>query len=156
MFAYHFGGYDYKIYIPQANKQKGELKFLHNNSTILQGENELLYNQPLLILTSSYKDVKVLRKIEEEYGFGYEVVATMSETIAPKKEKMEFLKTKYSNILLWYNNDNAGINAMQAQATQFGIDYLQHNSNLPKDISDIVKLIDYPTAIETVHKLLYE
>jgi hypothetical protein len=155
MFAYHFGDYNYKIYIPFASKDKGELKFLHNNSEILQGEHELQYNQDLLILQSSYKDVKVLRKIEKEYTFGFEVAATMSETIKPTKKKIEFLKTKYKNIILWYNNDKAGIEAMKQQSKDLGVDYIVHDLDLPKDISDIVKEINYEKAIEVTHNLIY-
>lgn len=153
-FAYLFGGYDYKIYNPLADIKKGEIKHLHTNINILQGENKLEFNKDLLIITSSYKDVKVLRKIEKLYSMNYETVASMSESTIPNKVKVEYYKTKYRNIVLYYNNDKAGIENMKSQSEILGINYIVHDLNLPKDISDISKYNGFDKAVETINNLI--
>lgn len=155
-FAYTFGNEKFKIYNPLANKHKSEIKFLHNSIDILQGENKLKFDRDLLIITSSYKDVKILRKIDNLYDLNYETIASMSETTIPPKEKIDFYKTKYKSILLYYNNDRAGIEAMDTQSKELGIEYIVNPTNMPKDISDISKEFGFDKAVETINNLLYE
>lgn len=154
-FAYHFGDYNYKVYNPLAKKQLGQIKFMHNNARILQGENKLKFDKDLLILTSSYKDVKLLRKIDKLYDMNFECAATMSETTKPIKESIDFFKTKYRNILLYYNNDDAGLKAAKSQSEEFGLEYIVNPENLPKDITDISKELGFDFAVETINNLLY-
>lgn len=148
MFAYHFNDifsdtypFDYKIYCPFADKNKGELKFLHSNPKILQGEDGLKFNNSTIIITSSYKDVNVLRKLVKIYPdiFYFDTAATMSETTPIHKEKLEFLKRKYKQIILYYNNDKPGIKSAETQSLEYGCSFIVNPEGFPKDPSDIVK-----------------
>lgn len=143
-----------KVYCPLADKQKSELKFIHDNSKILQGEDKLKYNKSTLILTSSYKDVKLLRKIDKLYNLDFETVATMSETTPPTPEKVSFLKSKYDKIILYYNNDKAGIKAMQTQSETYGLSIYYNPSNMPKDLTDVAKICGINEAIEVTKELV--
>jgi hypothetical protein len=138
-FAYTFGNYNYKIYIPFADRKKKELKFIHNRADIIQGENQLKYDKRTLIITSSNKDVKVLRKQARVNNFDYEVVAPMSETTPISKEKMDFYKSKYEYILLYYNNDERGIINSTEHSKRYDIPYIVNPKGTPKDPSDFVK-----------------
>lgn len=153
VYAYDFDNYNYKLYFP--NRSKKEIRFLHNNAQIFQGESKLKFDKDLLIITSSYKDCKVLRKIEKIYNLNFETIAPMSETTLPKN-RLNFLKTKYKNTLLYHNNDEAGLRAMKAQSEKHNLEYIFNPLDLPKDISDIVKLYGFDKAVETIHNLLYE
>ena len=152
-YAYDCDNYDYKLYFPLVDKKK-EIKFLHNNAEIFQGDKYLKFDKPLLIITSSYKDVQLLKKIEKEYSLNFETISPMSETTLPTK-KLEFYKTKYQHILLYHNNDDAGKQAMNIQTEEHNIQFIVNPDNLPKDITDISKELGYETAVETIHNLLY-
>lgn len=139
-FAYRFSdNYDYKIYLPYADKTKGELKFIHSRADIVQGENQLKYNKRVLIITSSNKDVKVLRKQARIYDFDFEVVAPMSETIPISKEKIDFFNSKYDYILLYYNNDKQGLESAEVHSKLYGCLYIVNPVDWPKDPSDVCK-----------------
>lgn len=139
-FAYTFSNsYDYKIYLPYADKTKGELKFIHNRADIVQGERQLQYNKRVLIITSSNKDVKVLRKQARVNDFDFEVVAPMSETTPIAKDKIAFFNTKYDYILLYYNNDKQGIESAIAHSKLYNCPYIVNPVDYPKDPSDVCK-----------------
>jgi len=139
-FVYWFSDkYDYKIYLPYADKAKRELKFIHNRADIVQGHNQLKFNKSTLIITSSNKDVKVLRKQARVNDFDFEVVAPMSETTPIKKEIIELYKQKYDNIILYYNNDKQGIISAEAHSKLYDCTYVTNPIGDPKDPSDIVK-----------------
>jgi hypothetical protein len=151
-FVYIFNK-DKKVYCPLADKKKSELRFIHNNATVLQGETKLKYNKSTIILTSSYKDVKLLKKIEKLYNLDYESVASMSETTPVSDEKIEFFKSKYENVVLYYNNDKAGIEAMNSQSNNLGVPFYCNPSNMPKDITDVAKICGFQEAVEITKEL---
>lgn len=153
-YAYDFENLDYKLYFPYADKKK-EIKFLHNNSNIFQGENKLKFDKDLLLITSSYKDVKLLRKIELAHDLNYEATSPMSETTLPKEKLLNYKKL-YKHVLLYHNNDKAGLQAMESQAKEFDLEFIFNPEGMPKDITDISKELGYETAVETIHNLLYQ
>lgn len=152
-FAYHFGGYDYKIYNPLANRKTGEIKFIHNVSDIFQGEQQLKFDKLNLLITSSYKDVKLLRKIEKEYNLDFEVVAPISETSLPAN-KIQYYIGMYANTYMYHNNDNAGIKAMVKYSQQYNMGYFHNPLELPKDPTDIVKKFGYEKGSEIIVNII--
>lgn len=88
----------YQLYFPLAPNKKD--KFRQNlGEFYVHGVEQLQYNSDTCIITKSRKDVMCLR------SFGYESVAPRSENTMLPKEGIEFLKRKYRNILVLFDND---------------------------------------------------
>lgn len=159
-FAYHWGGYDYKLYFPFVKKGEG-IRFYHNDASIIQGERHLKFDKSVLIITSSYKDVKCIRKTIKLYDLDFEVVAPMSETTPISKEKIEFYKSKYNYLVLYHNNDKAGIDASIRQAELYNCDYIVNPEETPKDYSDWIKSFNnekeaYSFGSTILQQLIYD
>lgn len=155
-FAYHFYDYEYKLYFTQANKKKGECKFLHTNSQIIQGSRYFTYEKSTLILTSSYKDAKVLTRLDKNYDLDIEAGAPMSETTLISKEKIDFLKSKYKTVILYLNNDEAGLRESIKQADLYDIPYIVNPESVKeKDPSDYVKNNGLDAGVDLFNHLMY-
>lgn len=98
-YAYHFGEYNYKLYFPLRDK----FRFFHNNSSILQGLDQLPKTGDVLIITKSYKDVGCMQ------GFGINAVAPMSETILVNKDVMGDLMNRFFHIFTLFDRDKTGM-----------------------------------------------
>lgn len=139
-FCYVFSNNAYKLYFPEADKAKKELKFIHNTANVVQGEAQLTYTAKFLIITSSNKDVKVLRKLAKLYpDLNIEVVAPMSETTPISKEKIEFYRSKYFLLVTYYNNDAQGIKSTDAHTDLYNCVGFYNDLYMGKDPSDFVK-----------------
>lgn len=129
-YVYYFGQYDYKIYFPY----KDRVRFLHNNSNILQGYLQLPAAGEYIVITKSLKDVVKL------YEYGIPSVAPMSETTYPSLQLMEDLAERFGRIILFYDNDSAGKRSMIRFASKFGeqfrLEYLLMPRGYPKDFTD--------------------
>jgi DNA primase len=137
-FAYCFGNYKYKILQPE-----GDYKWISNSSAnIIQGLDQLQKSN-YTIITSSLKDVMVLHEM------GYTAVAPQSENTIID---VSCLKTK--NILLYYNNDEAGIKASKAHSVLYKCKYVVNPENYAKDPSDLVKTLGFDKAKQVVDNLL--
>jgi hypothetical protein len=96
-FAYRIWS-KYKIYRPLA-ADKGD-KFRNNfTEKHIEGFTQLKYDQDLLIITKSLKDVMLLRE------FGYEAVASHSESNIIPPQALSYFEAKYKRIVVWYDND---------------------------------------------------
>jgi hypothetical protein len=116
----------YKIYQPMIT----ESKFIKVRDYI-QGMDQLTYAKPYLIINSSLKDVMFFDKL------GY----SEAETIAPDSENtlilphvINSLKLKYKGIATLFDNDPAGIKAMENYEKTYGIKGVL--LPLSKDLSD--------------------
>ena len=129
---YIYGYYDknntiIKIYQPRSKKQK----FLNvNNYT--QGLDQLSYKQPYLVICSSLKDAMCLKS----FGYNLDVIAPNSENSLIKPYIIENLKKKYKSVITFFDNDEAGKNAIDKYKSVYNINgfYLP----ICKDISDAV------------------
>ena len=129
-FAYCFGNYKYKILRPSDKNWKW---ITNCNSNILQGYEQLPDKAELLLLTSSLKDVLSLRSI------GYFSVSSQSEnTTIPEKFIVEF-KKRFSKVILFLNNDLAGLRAAEYQSKLYNVPYMYFPICMPKDPSDFIK-----------------
>ena len=94
----------YKIYRPN---RVGKGKWLTNcTKKNIQGFRFLPEKGELLVITKSYKDVMVLNK-----HLGLNAIAFNSESSNISNEMTDYLYSRFDNIVLLYDNDEAGINA---------------------------------------------
>ena len=129
----------YKVYQPRSSKHK-----FHKVKPHLQGYDQLKFNQPYLVICSSLKDALCLKEI----GYNIEVVAPDSENTMIKPYVIEHLKKKYKKVITLFDNDEAGLKAVDRYADAYKI-----NGFVPticKDISDAMKLHGF----DKVHAML--
>jgi hypothetical protein len=133
-FAYNFSWYrpyTYKILQPYEEK---EFKWFGNSpDTLLQGFNLLPPTGDMLLITSSYKDVGVLKRL------GYNAVAPAAETVIPKQITIDHLRDRFTKVIPYMNNDVAGIKSSEKYLNQYGLEYIINPEGLPKDPSDLIK-----------------
>lgn len=98
VFAYKFGGLDYKVYFPLRK----ERRFLHNNPDILQGYSQLPESGEVVVITKSLKDVVCLSL------FGIPAIAPMSETSVISDSVLEDLKENFKYVFALYDRDRTG------------------------------------------------
>lgn len=132
----------WKAYRPYA--QDNQLKFWGNNVLDhVQGYDLLKYKDDILIITKSYKDVLVLMKL------GYEAIAPHSENMFLNPWDIDFLKTKYKHIYVFYDNDTTGVNNCKLFTEDHDLNYVNVPSYLTvgdtiiKDPWDVVTNHDY-------------
>lgn len=99
---YSYKVYDkYKIYRPKANKKDKWQGNLTKNYVF--GYKQLPKTGDLLIITKSLKDVMML------YTMGYNAISPCSEGTLLPSVVVEDIKTRFKNIIVIYDNDEAGI-----------------------------------------------
>ena len=87
----------YKIYQPFSK----EYKFMNNNDySVWEGWTQMPSTGDLLIITSSRKDVMSIVSTTD-----YPAVALQSESVLPKKQVIEELKSRFKDIYILYDND---------------------------------------------------
>ena len=87
-------------------KHKGKGKWITNcKSNHIGGLNNLSYSGNTLIITKSYKDWRVL------VNQGLNAIWFQNEGMFPEKNKLESICMTFENIVIWFDNDKAGIKA---------------------------------------------
>lgn len=123
------GGTLYKIYQPKTSDRK----FLKINNH-LQGEDHLEDNDYLIIL-SSLKDLMSLKSLKLS---NINMVAADSENSMIKKDIMEQFIKDYKKVIILFDNDEAGIKAMEKYKSMYPqVELLL--LPLSKDLSDSIK-----------------
>lgn len=136
----------YKLYFPLSNKKD---KWRTNcTSYDLQGYEQLTYKDDLLIITKSLKDVMVLWKL------GYNAVAPQGEGMFIPKEVMIDLQNRFDRIVLFYDNDKAGIEGSNKLATKYSLESIIIPEGSTKDISDYTKEYGLDATIDLMNKLI--
>ena len=118
----------YKIYQPKTLDKK----FIKVTDYI-QGMHQCT-GERYLVITSSLKDIMSIKSLKLQL----DVIAPDSENSIIKAEMMEELEQKYKKIIVLFDNDKAGIKAMQTYKEKYPFVEL---AVLPmsKDISDSIK-----------------
>jgi len=118
----------YKIYQPKTLDKK----FIKTESYI-QGWDQL-QNRKHLVITSSLKDVMSIKSLKLDI----DVIAPDSENTMLKQDVMEELRDKYEKIIVMFDFDQAGIEAMQKYKEKYPFIEI---TVLPmsKDVSDSIK-----------------
>ena len=146
LYAYtRLDGTVYKIYQPKV----AEHKFLKVKNYI-QGTDQLKFDVPNLVICSSLKDAMCLTK----FGYNIEVVAPDSENTLIPNGAMSMYKLKYQSICTLFDNDTAGIKAMEKYKEEYNIPGVI--LPLSKDLSDSVKDYGIPETRKVLHPLLKE
>lgn len=148
IFAYYRGTIDnveyFRIYCPLRKK----FRFLSNwTSTMIQGAQQLPKTGDYVVITKSMKDVMVL------YSFGIPSIAPNSETLFVTDEQYNKLKKRFNRIILFYDNDLAGISNMnKIRKEHKDIECIWLPRNYSKDISDFHKLYGRDKTLEIINK----
>ena len=135
----------YKIYQPFV-KDKKFMKL----ASYIQGMDQLKYNKPYLIITSSLKDGMCLKKLR----YPVEFIAPDSEGSVIREEVIRNLKTKYKGIACMFDNDTAGIKAMEKYKELYGLPSLL--LPMEKDLSDSVKKYGQKAVKQLLTPLIHE
>lgn len=131
-YYWHNGIFRRKLYFPQ---ETGRYRFTSNvDSTIVQGWTLLPKNGGnVLFVTKSYKDILIFNLL------GYWAIAPNSEHSYIPELVMEKLKTRFSNIYVWFDNDEGGKEGAKSFARKFKLPFTFNPDGEPKDPSDFVK-----------------
>lgn len=124
----------YKIYRPLHFSKKG--KWLNTaKSGDIQGLTQLPSFGKLLIITSSMKDLLVLKVL------GYAAIALGGEGNRIPAKILDYLFATFDEILIFYDNDEAGINYSKKLSGEIGCNYFYIPTQYSdaKDISDYIK-----------------
>ena len=150
----YYGGVDsdgvelWRIYTPSKLKYR----FLSNwPSTKIQGSRQIPKESDYIIITKSLKDVMTL------YEFGLYSVAPTSETAIMSESKINYLKEKYKNVYILFDNDLAGVQYSHKYKKLYGIKCIFIKRNYAKDISDLHKKISetqFWIAIESLNSIV--
>lgn len=129
-FAYCYGNYKYKILQPDS-----DFKWITNaNKNIVQGWNQLPLTGDLCIITSSLKDAMLF------HTYGYAACAPGSEMGFIPEDKLEELKRRFKEVLIFFDNDSPGITSAAKYAAKYDLQYTYVPEEYPeKDITDFYK-----------------
>lgn len=153
IYAYEFtneSDVSYKIYRPlNANGYK----FIYNGlDYYMQGYNQLPEGGKLLILTKSLKDCMVL------YELGYNSVSLQSESVKLRYDNYQELRRRFKNIIVFYDNDDAGIKYSQNICSEYNMKsiVIPVNDDGVKDISDAYHILGVDYCNKLIKELLCE
>lgn len=144
-----FGNSGLKAYRPYQSKEygrDGSFKwFTGVTGNFMQGLTQLPDSGELLFLTSSLKDVCTL------YEIGISALAPNAESPLIDELLIEYLKKRWSRIVVNYDSDSAGVRASTLLVDKFNLEYW----NIPKhynakDVSDFVKIYSKKELIEII------
>jgi hypothetical protein len=124
-YAYVLEEGEYKILSPYSM-----FKWITNGKGSIQGLKQIPSEGDLLIITSSLKDAMLL------WILGCPAIAPASENTAINIEQVEELKKRFTNIVVFFDNDEAGIRAAEAYKETYGLPYVHLPEGPSKDISD--------------------
>ena len=133
IYAYEYGKDAFKVYCPEHEKQFKWL-FQGKCSDHIEGFDQLNAAGELLIITKSLKDVMLLRE------FGYDAISLQSESARMTEKLDTMIKRRFSQIIVFYDNDEAGIRGAINLCDLWGYKSVKIESRyLSKDISDFYK-----------------
>lgn len=121
----------YKIYEPNSTKFKFKNNYLRE---YVEGALQLTFKNDFVIITKSSKECIFFR-----CHFGWEAIASHSETVPIMQYFMIWLFSKYKYVLIWLDNDGPGIKAQNQYLSKYPklipitIDHVQ------KDPTDMYK-----------------
>ena len=146
-YGYYLGSRDglekWKIYQPLASK---DIKWFSNISKAdVQGYTQLPETGDVLYITSSLKDVITLRKL------GLYAIAPSAESTVIPEDIISELKSRFKQLIIFYDNDEPGIKASNKHAKLYGAKELFIPPFLGvKDPSDFVEKYNYEELLKVV------
>jgi hypothetical protein len=138
----------YKIYKPLSPKK---YKWINNcGACDIQGFEQLPNLGDLLIITKALKDVMVL------YKLGYNAVAPQGENHSIPKDVMDNLFYRFTKIIVFYDNDEAGVKGANKIATKYNLSTIFIPEGSSKDISDYRRDMGEEKTITLMKELINE
>jgi len=120
----------YKIYQPKVK----DSKFIKVRDYI-QGSEQLTYDKPFLVITSSLKDLMAYNKLKISNS---EAIAPDSENTMIGESTISLLSKRYNSIIVLFDNDEPGVKAAEKYKSKYGFNYVI--LDLEKDLSDAIKV----------------
>lgn len=138
----------YKAYRP-LNKDKKTKWLATTTINDIQGIKQLPKRGELLIITSSMKDVWVLKVL------GYDAIALGGEGNFIPEYILDYLYSCFDNIVIFYDNDKAGINYAKilSERISAGMVYIPEEYS-EKDISDFIDIHRLDDTVKLMNKLI--
>jgi len=128
-----------KLYFPERK----EFKWISNvDNTIVQLSDVAPKTGDVLFITSSKKDGGIFWRMQLENMFPGKVihgVAPNNEGSFVPEKWFKKMQSRWSRIIGWYNNDEAGIKNSIKFAEKFNIEFYWNLEGTPKDPSDFSK-----------------
>lgn len=138
-----------KIYRPLEKDKRFKFITSAGIGGIYQGFDQLPEKNDLLIITKSMKDVMTL------HGFGYPAIAPNSENYSIPLDFYDNLLERFTNIILFYDNDEAGQLARTSLCEELDIPFIEIPAIYgTKDISDFFKKYGPSLTEELLHELI--
>jgi len=151
VYAYKFtdkeGNISYKIYSPLAEKK---YKWLFSGKKDdIEGFDQLPWFGDLLIITKSLKDVICLKNL------GFAAISLQGECNTLSEEFYNSLNKRFSEIIVFYDNDETGILNSNKMAERFGIKQIFVPKELKsKDISEVIRDHGFDYAQSLINSLI--
>lgn len=147
IFAYYRGRINNKDYFRIYFPMRHQFRFLSNwSANMIQGSKQLPRTGDLLVITKSMKDVMTLA------SFNIAAIAPNSETLFLSSKQFDNIKSRFKNIILFYDNDLAGISNMNKIRKKFGVTCIWIPKKYSKDISDFCKKYGIEKTKELINK----
>lgn len=127
-YSYTINQGKYKILSPFGDKDKKWITNCSGND--IQGYHQLPSVGDLLIITSSLKDCMQL------YKYGYNAIAPNSENSLIPEIFIEEFKSRFKEIIIFFDNDSPGIKASEVYKDTYGFRSILVPDENTKDISD--------------------
>ncbi len=118
--------------------------------SFIQGEDQLEYKADNLLIIKSMKDIAAFMELKIP---NWEVIASESEGELLSATYIEQKKKQYKNIVVMFDNDDAGYKAREAYVKAYSIPYVDFNMGY-KDLSDTMEKIDVTKVKRELEKLL--
>lgn len=148
-----------KIYRPFNKKYKWVTNCGKND---VGGINNLIETSELLVITKSYKDYRVIS------NQGYNTIWFQNEGMIPNDTILRDLVNRFQNIIIWFDNDNTGINngiaicnyisKFKSESQSVKLVYLPielYDKNI-KDASDYIASYGKEELNKIINKMFYE
>lgn len=134
----------WRLYFPT----KRNYRFISNwDSNMWQGSKQLPNFSNHCFIIKSMKDLMNL------YEFGFVGIAPISENILMTDKQYNRLKEKYNNIIVFFDNDLAGVKGANKYKKKYNCKCIFIKRNYAKDISDLYKSISETQFWITVDEL---
>jgi hypothetical protein len=147
-YGYYFQEWVFKIYQPTLTIKSGKWLSNIDDSIPWQGYKQLPEKGDILFITSSMKDVMVL------YELGYSAIAPHTEKQTLSVELYNELHTRFKHVIVYYDNDEAGVLHSTKICNKYDIDYINNPKGYPKDPSDFVDEYGQTELVDVIIHLL--
>lgn len=121
----------YQVYQPNSEKAK----YMTVRNDYLIGTEQLEYGCRHCVIVSGLKDLMALKACQRAGPdkLKFDIVAPMSESVIISKDKMDWLKSKYTYVLTMLDNDLTGRRFMNHYRRVYGIPYV--HVQIEKDLA---------------------